>query len=157
MVSSTRQITILRPLDIPRESGILTERELEVTMTDATGLVEGMGKGTWTAEEVTIAFLKRATMGHQLLNYATEFMADEAISHARNLDTYFQSTGEIARCSHIHKGNGVIQGPHIAHRLRLLGIECDLSTRGRLNSEDIENGWGDVSCADKPTANLYGT
>lgn len=82
-------------LDVPRESGILTERELEITVTDATGLVEGMRKGTWTAEEVTIAFLKRATIGHQLLNYATEFMAEEAISQARNLDTYFQSTGKV--------------------------------------------------------------
>lgn len=82
-------------LNVPRESGILTERELEITMTDATGLVEVMAKGTWTAEEVTIAFLKRATIGHQLLNYATEFMAEEAISQARNLDTYFQSTGKL--------------------------------------------------------------
>lgn len=82
-------------LNVPRESGILTERELEITMTDATGLVEIMANGTWTAEEVTIAFLKRATIGHQLLNYATEFMAEEAISQARNLDTYFQSTGKV--------------------------------------------------------------
>ena len=54
-------------LDIPRESGILTERELQITETDATGLVETMANGTWTAEEVTIAFLKRATIGHQLV------------------------------------------------------------------------------------------
>jgi amidase len=54
-------------LDVPRESGILTERELEITETDATGLVETMAKGTWTAEEVAIAFLKRATIGHQLV------------------------------------------------------------------------------------------
>jgi hypothetical protein len=54
-------------LDIPRECGILTERELQITETDATGLVETMAKGIWTAEEVTIAFLKRATIGHQLV------------------------------------------------------------------------------------------
>lgn len=82
-------------LDIPIESGILTEREIDITMTDATGLVERMATGTWTAEEVTIAFLKRATIGHQLLNYATEFMAEEAISMARKLDSYFQSTGRV--------------------------------------------------------------
>lgn len=55
-------------IDIPRESGILTDKELLITETDATGLVEAMGKGTWTAEEVTIAFLKRATIGHQLVS-----------------------------------------------------------------------------------------
>ncbi|KFZ24298.1 hypothetical protein V502_01222 [Pseudogymnoascus sp. VKM F-4520 (FW-2644)] len=62
---------------------------------DATGLVETMAKGTWTAEEVTIAFLKRATIGHQLLNYATEFMAEEALSQARALDAHFRSTGKV--------------------------------------------------------------
>ena len=53
-------------LHVPRESGMLTETELQITETDATGLVEAMAKGAWTAEEVTIAFLKRATIGHQL-------------------------------------------------------------------------------------------
>lgn len=55
-------------IDVPRESKMLTERELEITETDATGLVEAMAKGTWTAEEVTVAFLKRATIGHQLVS-----------------------------------------------------------------------------------------
>lgn len=55
-------------MDVPRKSKILTEKELQITETDATGLVEAMGKGTWTAEEVTVAFLKRATIGHQLVN-----------------------------------------------------------------------------------------
>lgn len=58
-------------LDVPKESGLLTERELEITETDATGLVEAMAKGTWTAEEVTTAFLKRATIGHQLVTPLT--------------------------------------------------------------------------------------
>lgn len=82
-------------LDVARESGILTERELEITETDATGLVETMARGTWTAEEVAIAFLKRATIGHQLLNYATEFMAEEALSQARDLDAHFRRTGKV--------------------------------------------------------------
>jgi hypothetical protein len=55
-------------LGVPRESGILSERELQITETDATGLVDTMAEGTWTAEEVTIAFLKRATIGHQLVS-----------------------------------------------------------------------------------------
>lgn len=99
-------------LDVPRKSGMLTETELQITETDATGLLEAMAKGTWTAEEVTIAFLKRATIGHQLvgplspskmysrcspsqLNYATEFMAEEALAQARALDAHFRSTGKI--------------------------------------------------------------
>ena len=54
-------------LDVPRECGLLTEKELEITETDATGLVENMAVGAWTAEEVLVAFLKRATIGHQLV------------------------------------------------------------------------------------------
>ncbi|KAJ5911120.1 uncharacterized protein N7473_000423 [Penicillium subrubescens] len=82
-------------LGVPRESGILSERELQITETDATGLVETMAEGTWTAEEVTIAFLKRATIGHQLLNFATEFMVEEALSRSRALDAHFRNTGKI--------------------------------------------------------------
>ena len=43
----------------------------------------------WSAEEVTVAILKRATIGHQLLNHVTEFMVDDAIAQARLLDEYF--------------------------------------------------------------------
>lgn len=60
-------------LEIPRESGILTETELQITETDATGLVESMAGRTWTAEEVVIAFLKRATIGHQLVRSSRVF------------------------------------------------------------------------------------
>jgi amidase len=57
----------LNVIDVPKESGILSERELTITKTDATGIVEHTSKGIWTAEEVTVAFLKRATIGHQLV------------------------------------------------------------------------------------------
>lgn len=60
-------------LHVPRESGMLTEPELQITETDATGLVEAMAKGAWTAEDVTIAFLKRATIGHQLVGPLCHF------------------------------------------------------------------------------------
>lgn len=55
-------------LAVPEESGLLSQRELEITGSDATSLVRHMGAGEWTAEEVTIAFLKRATIGHQLVS-----------------------------------------------------------------------------------------
>jgi amidase len=58
----------LNVLDIPRESGLLSEKELEITESDASKLVRKMGAGDWSAEEVTIAFLKRATIGHQLVS-----------------------------------------------------------------------------------------
>jgi len=56
-------------IDIPRECGLLDQQELEITETDATGLVENMSLGTWTAEQVLTAVLKRATIGHQLVGF----------------------------------------------------------------------------------------
>ena len=53
--------------DFPRKSGLLTERELTITEMSATALVAGMENGRLSAEEVVIAFLKRAVLGHQLV------------------------------------------------------------------------------------------
>jgi hypothetical protein len=54
-------------VDFPRESGLLSERELKITDMSATALVTEMGKGNMTAEEVVVAFLKRSVLGHQLV------------------------------------------------------------------------------------------
>ncbi|KAJ5128565.1 hypothetical protein N7448_002282 [Penicillium atrosanguineum] len=79
----------------PQQSGLLSERELTITEMSATKLVEEMRKGTLKAEEVVVAFLKRSVLGHQLLNFATEFLADEAIARAKELDEYYQQTGKL--------------------------------------------------------------
>ncbi len=55
-------------LGVAEESGILSQKELEITASDATKLVHQMSIGAWSAEEVTIAFLKRATIGQQLVS-----------------------------------------------------------------------------------------
>lgn len=54
-------------LNFPRQSGLLNERELGVTDLSATALVAEMGSGKLSAEEVVVAFLKRAVLGHQLV------------------------------------------------------------------------------------------
>lgn len=54
-------------VDFPRESGLLSERELKITDMSATALVAEMSKGNMTAEEVVVAFLKRSVLGHQLV------------------------------------------------------------------------------------------
>jgi hypothetical protein len=54
-------------VDFPRKSGLLTERELIITDMSATALVTEMGSGKLRAEEVMVAFLKRAVLGHQLV------------------------------------------------------------------------------------------
>ncbi|KAF5013206.1 hypothetical protein FDECE_785 [Fusarium decemcellulare] len=74
---------------------LLTHRELEITATSATELVQQMASGSLTAVETATAFLKRAHVAHQLTNLATEFMVDEALSAAAELDAYFKATGKL--------------------------------------------------------------
>lgn len=57
-------------LAVPRESGVLSPKELEISESDATSLVQKMEAGEWSAMEVTTAFSKRATIGHQLVRFS---------------------------------------------------------------------------------------
>ncbi|KAF4548506.1 Amidase-like protein 2 [Elsinoe fawcettii] len=74
-------------LDVPGKTGILTAKELRITSEyDAVDLVEVLKRGDLTAEEVTIAFCKRASIAQQLTNCLTEIFFEAAIQRARVLD-----------------------------------------------------------------------
>lgn len=51
----------------PKQCGLLTETELKITESFATEIVGAVAAGEWTAEEVTIAFCKRAAVAHQVV------------------------------------------------------------------------------------------
>ena len=84
----------LRPL--AAASGILTERELEITgeKYDATSLAAEISKGIFTATETVTAFCKRAAICQQLCNALTEIFFSDAIEKAKKLDDYFKETGK---------------------------------------------------------------
>ncbi|KAK7211418.1 hypothetical protein V2G26_018596 [Clonostachys chloroleuca] len=88
--AGTRNVTVA-----VEKRGLLTDDEIEMTNATTDGLLEKYRSGFWTAEAVIIAYLKRATIGHQLLNFATEFLAESAIITARNLDRHFRETGTL--------------------------------------------------------------
>ena len=46
----------------------LTEREVEITETDAVDIVKQTTTGEWKAEEVTRAFCHRAALAHQIVH-----------------------------------------------------------------------------------------
>jgi amidase len=46
----------------------LTEREIEITETDAVGIIEQTSTGHWSVVEVTEAFCHRAALAHQLVS-----------------------------------------------------------------------------------------
>ena len=52
-------------LDLPRRSGILNDKELEITETNAGELVRSLASGALTSLEVVTAFCKRAAIAHQ--------------------------------------------------------------------------------------------
>lgn len=57
-------------LNIPSSCGVLNEVEIEVTSEyDATALIEKLRAGDFTAEQVAVAFCKRAAIAQQLASY----------------------------------------------------------------------------------------
>ncbi|KAL2840366.1 amidase signature domain-containing protein [Aspergillus pseudodeflectus] len=58
-------------------------------------LLEQLRSGKYTAEQVTLAYIKRAVVAHQLTNAITETVFEQAQSQARALDHHLQKTGEL--------------------------------------------------------------
>lgn len=86
--------SVLDVTHIPRQCGLLSDDEINITENyTATQLVNLLASGKLSAEQVTIAFLKRAGIAHQLTNCATEFLCQEAIDRAKYLDEEFKRRG----------------------------------------------------------------
>ncbi|KAK9366349.1 amidase signature domain-containing protein [Lipomyces kononenkoae] len=77
---------------VPKE--LLPKEVVEITELTATEIVNAVAKGTYSAVEVTTAFIKRAVLAHQLLNIFTEFFPEIALKRAGELDDYYKSTGK---------------------------------------------------------------
>ena len=79
---------------VPRTGGILTSNELSITEDyDATALAEAIRSRKLTAEQVTLAFCKRAAIAQQVCNCLTEIFFDDAIARAKYLDSEYKKTG----------------------------------------------------------------
>lgn len=67
-LSSIPPINVLNVTDIPRQSGILSPLEIEITEKhDASSLAEAIASKKYTAIQVTLAFCKRAAIAQQLV------------------------------------------------------------------------------------------
>ena len=53
----------------PRDSGLFTARELEITEASAADIVARIAQGQWTSLDVTEAFCKRTAVAQQLINW----------------------------------------------------------------------------------------
>lgn len=82
-------------LDVPRSSGILTPKELEITeQYDASDLIKLMASGALKSVDVVTAFCKRAAIAQQCVSCLTEIMFDEALAKARECDDYLAKHGK---------------------------------------------------------------
>lgn len=90
-------------LSIPSKAvpSILTPKELSLTdFHDATSLAEAIRERKLTAEEVAIAYCKRAAIAQQVCNCLTEIMFEEGIKRAKWLDTELRRTGKVVGSLH---------------------------------------------------------
>lgn len=93
-VSQYTETSAISVLEVPRTSGILTHKELDITEShDATDLISMMISGEVSSVEVVTAFCKRAAIAHQATNCLTEILFDEALARAQECDTYLRTHG----------------------------------------------------------------
>ncbi|KAF4450487.1 putative fatty-acid amide hydrolase [Fusarium austroafricanum] len=79
----------------PRQSGHLTERQLEITSTMPTQILQKVATKIWTAEEVLIAFSLNATIAHHLTNPLSDIFFQQGLDRARYLDQYLAREGKV--------------------------------------------------------------
>lgn len=79
-----------------KSCGLLTPRELEITnVQDCVALLEKIQSKEWSAFEVTVAFSKRATIAHQLINCLMDIDFEGGMQRAKELDDHLVSTGKV--------------------------------------------------------------
>lgn len=85
----------LNVIDVPKECGKLTSKELEITETPASVLLQQLRTGALSAVDCVTAFGKRALIADQLINCLTEVFLDRAIDSAQQLDEHLKRTGKV--------------------------------------------------------------
>ncbi|EMR90384.1 putative general amidase-b protein [Botrytis cinerea BcDW1] len=89
-LSTEKYQSMSNVMEVPLSCGLLDETEYQITSDyDATALLGLLKKGVFTAEQVTIAFCKRAAIAHQLTNCLTEIFFSAAIERAKMLDLQY--------------------------------------------------------------------
>ncbi|EXJ73118.1 uncharacterized protein A1O5_04267 [Cladophialophora psammophila CBS 110553] len=95
LLPSDQYLGATNVMPMPPTCGILSDIECQITSDyDATALLEKLKDGVWSAEQVTVAFCKRAAIAQQLTNCLTEIFFDTAIERARALDRERQENPE---------------------------------------------------------------
>ncbi|KAJ4152102.1 hypothetical protein NW765_017611 [Fusarium oxysporum] len=83
-------------LEAAQLSGLLSQREIKITESfTARELIKKIRSQSLRAEDVVVAFCKRAAIAQQLTSCLTEIFFDDAIERARYLDAHLTTTGKV--------------------------------------------------------------
>ncbi|OGE49291.1 hypothetical protein PENARI_c022G03818 [Penicillium arizonense] len=105
----------------------LTDREIEITETDAVDIAAQTTTGNWSAVEVTEAFCHRAALAHQLVSCLHEILFEAALQDAKDQDAYFAK----------HKApKGPLHGLPISlkDQFHIKGVETTMGYVGWINT-----------------------
>ncbi|KAH7370029.1 amidase [Rhexocercosporidium sp. MPI-PUGE-AT-0058] len=83
-------------VQLPRECGILTSAEIEITETTSVqSLLSMIASRKLSATDVTTAFCKRTAIAQQLTNCITEPLFTAALERAKDLDEFLAREGKV--------------------------------------------------------------
>lgn len=85
---------------VAAKCGILSKKQLQIVNLSGVEIVNRIAKGELTAVETISAFIKQASIAHQITNCAMQFFPEEALERARELDEYFSETGKTVGPMH---------------------------------------------------------
>ncbi|KAG8532789.1 uncharacterized protein KY384_002667 [Bacidia gigantensis] len=113
----------------------LSRREIQITETDASGIVQKTTNGEWKVVEVTKAFCHRAALAQQLVNCLHEMFFDAAVSDATRLDEYYASN---------KKPIGPLHGLPISlkDQFHVKGVETSMAYVGWIGTFEGKKGTG---------------
>lgn len=80
--------------DWPLQSGDLTPRQITITNSIPSYILQKIAAREWSAEEVLLAFVARAVMAQYLTNALSDIFVEEGLRRAKELDTHLERTGK---------------------------------------------------------------
>lgn len=87
--------SIKNVIDWPVKSGYLSRKEIEITESSIVEIQSKIKSRELTAYDVALAFCHRASIANQLVNCLSEVFFEEGLESAKELDRYYQNTGEL--------------------------------------------------------------
>ncbi|KAK9429180.1 amidase signature domain-containing protein [Lipomyces doorenjongii] len=107
---------------------LLSAKEKEITaIDDIDTLAAKIREGTYSATEVISAYIKRATVAHQLTNALSEVVFEQALARAKELDEYYSKEGKT-----VGKYHGVPLT--LKDQFNVYGVDTTLGYVGRANN-----------------------